>query len=584
MFGNILKIYDDHVIIENKSRIIDTNYLNLYVIFSDNEKKVVGEIVNIEVNIIDIILVGIIENDIFNSGLVRKPNLSGGCRVIYKSELELILGNQDLDDMSSFYIGKSLVYDGFNVTSKFNNFFSNHFAVIGNTGSGKSCTVARLLQNIFYRSSSNLPIGAHIALFDVYGEYNKAFSKLNNIDGMGFNNYSTKLDSTEGDIVNIPAYFLSVDDLALLLDVTSANQLPIIEKTLKLVYIFKNTDENVSNYKNDIIASCILDILTSGRTSTQIRDQVIAVLTRYNTETLNLETEISQPGYSRTIRQCLNIDQQGKMNSVQYVVDLLEQYKKLDLGTIKGIPNFVYSLDDIYYAMEFALISEGVLKSDKMYDLYNQLKVRLQQIINSDYKEYFKTGEFVSKGEYIRKLFKNDRNYQIINFNLNYIDERMAKKITKILSKMFFDFATSLDDRGTFPIHIILEEAHRYVQNDNDINILGYNIFDRITKEGRKYGVILGLITQRPSELSVTSLSQCSNFIVLRMFYPDDLNMIKSITSNITDGTFEKLKSFLPGNALVFGTSFKLPLLVKVDLPSQLPESTSVDISDKWYK
>ena len=584
MFGNILKIYDDHVIIENKSRIIDTNYLNLYVIFSDNEKKVVGEIVNIEVNIIDIILVGIIENDIFNSGLVRKPNLSGGCRVIYKSELELILGNQDLDDMSSFYIGKSLVYDGFNVTSKFNNFFSNHFAVIGNTGSGKSCTVARLLQNIFYRNSSYLPIGAHIALFDVYGEYNKAFSKLNNIDGMGFNNYSTKLDSTEGDIVNIPAYFLSVDDLALLLDVTSANQLPIIEKTLKLVYIFKNTDENVSNYKNDIIASCILDILTSGRTSTQIRDQVIAVLTRYNTENLNLETEISQPGYSRTIRQCLNIDQQGKMNSVQYVVDLLEQYKKLDLGTIKGIPNFVYSLDDIYYAMEFALISEGVLKSDKMYDLYNQLKVRLQQIINSDYKEYFKTGEFVSKGEYVRKLFKNDRNYQIVNFNLNYIDERMAKKITKILSKMFFDFATSLDDRGTFPIHIILEEAHRYVQNDNDINILGYNIFDRITKEGRKYGVILGLITQRPSELSVTSLSQCSNFIVLRMFYPDDLNMIKSITSNITDGTFEKLKSFLPGNALVFGTSFKLPLLVKVDLPSQLPESTSVDISDKWYK
>lgn len=584
MFGNILKIYDDHVIIENKSRIIDTNYLNLYVIFSDNEKKVVGEIVNIEVNIIDIILVGIIENDIFNSGLVRKPNLSGGCRVIYKSELELILGNQDLDDMSSFYIGKSLVYDGFNVTSKFNNFFSNHFAVIGNTGSGKSCTVARLLQNIFYRNSSNFPIGAHIALFDVYGEYNKAFSKLNNIDGMGFNNYSTKLDSTEGDIVNIPAYFLSVDDLALLLDVTSANQLPIIEKTLKLVYIFKNTDENVSNYKNDIIASCILDILTSGRTSTQIRDQVIAVLTRYNTENLNLDTEISQPGYSRTIRQCLNIDQQGKMNSVQYVVDLLEQYKKLDLGTIKGIPNFVYSLDDIYYAMEFALISEGVLKSDKMYDLYNQLKVRLQQIINSDYKEYFKTGEFVSKGEYVRKLFKNDRNNQIINFNLNYIDERMAKKITKILSKMFFDFATSLDDRGAFPIHIILEEAHRYVQNDNDINILGYNIFDRITKEGRKYGVILGLITQRPSELSVTSLSQCSNFIVLRMFYPDDLNMIKSITSNITDGTFEMLKSFLPGNALVFGTSFKLPLLVKVDLPSQLPESTSVDISDKWYK
>ena len=584
MFGSILKIYDDHVIIENKSNVIDTNYLNLHVIFNDNDKKVVGEIINIERDIIDILLIGIINDNVFTSGLVRKPNLSGGCRVIYKSELELLLGNQDLDNVDSFYIGKSLVYDGFSITSKFNNFFSNHFAVIGNTGSGKSCTVTRLLQNIFYKSSSNLPRGAHIALFDVYGEYNNAFKSLNNIDGMGFKNYSTKVDLTEGEIINIPAYFLSVDDLALLLDVNSPNQLPILEKTLKLVYIFKNTDESVSKYKNDIIASCLLDILTSGRTSTQIRDQVIAVLSRYNTPTLNLETEIAQPGYTRTIRQCLNIDQQGKMNSVQYVVDLLEKYKKLDLGTIKGIPNFVYSLDDIYYAMEFALISEGVLKSDKRYDLYNQLKVRLQQIINSDYKEYFKVGEFVSKGEYVRNLFKSNRNYQIINFNLNYIDERMAKKLTKILSKMFFDFATGLDNRGSFPIHIILEEAHRYVQNDNDINILGYNIFDRITKEGRKYGVILGMITQRPSELSVTSLSQCSNFVVLRMFYPDDLNMIKSITSNITDNTFEKLKSFLPGNALVFGTSFKLPLLVKVDLPNPMPESTSVNISDEWYK
>ena len=376
MFGSILKIYDDHVIIENKSNVIDTNYLNLHVIFNDNDKKVVGEIINIERDIIDILLIGVINDNVFTSGLVRKPNLSGGCRVIYKSELELLLGNQDLDNVDSFYIGKSLVYDGFSITSKFNNFFSNHFAVIGNTGSGKSCTVTRLLQNIFYKSSSNLPRGAHIALFDVYGEYNNAFKSLNNIDGMGFKNYSTKVDLTEGEIINIPAYFLSVDDLALLLDVNSPNQLPILEKTLKLVYIFKNTDENVSKYKNDIIASCLLDILTSGRTSTQIRDQVIAVLSRYNTPTLNLETEIAQPGYTRTIRQCLNIDQQGKMNSVQYVVDLLEKYKKLDLGTIKGIPNFVYSLDDIYYAMEFALISEGVLKSDKMYDLYNQLKVR----------------------------------------------------------------------------------------------------------------------------------------------------------------------------------------------------------------
>ena len=104
MFGSILKIYDDHVIIENKSNVIDTNYLNLHVIFNDNDKKVVGEIINIERDIIDILLIGVINDNVFTSGLVRKPNLSGGCRVIYKSELELLLGNQDLDNVDSFYI------------------------------------------------------------------------------------------------------------------------------------------------------------------------------------------------------------------------------------------------------------------------------------------------------------------------------------------------------------------------------------------------------------------------------------------------------------------------------------------------
>ena len=584
MFGEIIDIHNDIVILKNNTGNIDSNYLNIHVIFNDNNRKIVGEIQNINKETIKVLLIGELIDNVLTSGLIRKPNLNSGCRLIYKSEVESILGSQDLDNKNTFYIGKSLVYDNFNVTGNMNEFFSNHFAVIGNTGSGKSCSVTRLLQNIFYKNTLNMPKNAHIVLFDVYGEYNNAFNSLNNIDNMGFKNYSTDLENTTGELVNIPAYFLGLDDLALLLDVSSTKELPILEKTLKLVYIFKNTNESISKFKNDIIASCLIDILTSGKTSTQIRDQIIAVLSRYNTETLNLDTEISQPGYSRTIKQCLNIDQQGKMNSVQFVVDLLEQFKKLDLGSIEAVPDFVYTLDDIYYALEFALISEGVLKSDKMYDDYNQLKVRLQQLINSDYKNIFNVGEYVSKGEFVRKLFKGDRNYQIINFNLNKIDDRLAKKITKIYSKMFFEFVTNLDNRGSFPIHIILEEAHRYVQNDNDLNILGYNIFDRITKEGRKYGIILGLITQRPSELSITALSQCSNFIVLRMFYPDDLNIVKSITSNINDSVFEKIKSFLPGHGLAFGTSFKMPLLLRFDLPNPMPESTSVSISEEWYK
>jgi hypothetical protein len=68
------------------------------------------------------------------------------------------------------------------------------------------------------------------------------------------------------------------------------------------------------------------------------------------------------------------------------------------------------------------------------------------------------------------------------------------------------------------------------------------------------------------------------------MFYPDDLNIIRSITTNLNEDIYEKIKSFLPGNALVFGISFKLPLVVSLDLPNPMPESTSVNISNIWYK
>ena len=94
---------------------------------------------------------------------------------------------------------------------------------------------------------------------------------------------------------------------------------------------------------------------------------------------------------------------------------------------------------------------------------------------------------------------------------------------------------------------------------------------------------MLGLITQRPCELSTTCLSQCSNFITFKMFHPSDINIISSISSNVSDETIEKIKNLLPGIAIVFGSSFKVPLLVKLELPNPMPKSTSVDIVNKWY-
>lgn len=582
MFGKIIDIYDNYVIIENATHKLEVNYVNFHVVFPENDRSVVGEIVGMNENEIKVFLVGEIKNDRFSSGVLRKPNFNSKPRIVYKSEVEKFLGSQDIGSSDTLYVGKSLTYDGFNVCANLNDFFSNHFAILGNTGSGKSCGVSRILQNLFYHNDDKMPVNAHLVLFDVYGEYNSALSKINELPGMGYKYFTSDLKFGDGDVINIPAYFLEVDDLALLLNATSPTQLPILEKALQFVYIFKSEDQSMQLYKDNIIAKALLDVLSSGRSSTQIRDQIVAVLSRYNTPRINLNSQIVQPGYTRTLTQCLNIDNQGKMNNVQLVVDYLEKIQKFDISSVVIDRSVIYDLDDLYYALDFALISEGMLKSEKVYDEYNQLLTRLLQIINSDNKKFFDPGTHkISKDTFVKNLFDG---YQIINMNLNYIDERFAKTLTKIFTKIFFNFSTSLKERGSYPIHVILEEAHRYVQNDNDINVIGYNIFDRITKEGRKYGVILGLITQRPSELSTTALSQCSNFITFRMFHPNDLNIISNISSNVSMETINKLKNLTPGTAMIFGVSFKLPLIAKLELPDPMPQSTSVDIKNRWYE
>ena len=247
--------------------------------------------------------------------------------------------------------------------------------------------------------------------------------------------------------------------------------------------------------------------------------------------------------------------------------------------------SFKYNLHDLKDAFDFALISEGVLKSDKIYDETNILKVRLHSLVNSDDAEYFNYPVYISKGNYIRELItaSNGKKAQIINFNINYIDDRLAKTITKIYSKMLFDYSKESKTRGTLPFHIILEEAHRYVQNDNDVFLLGYNIFERITKEGRKYGVLLGFISQRPSELSETAISQCSNFMIFKMLHPKDIEYIKNMLPNVTNEIIKRLRILQPGNCVAFGSAFRIPVLIKMDMPDPAPSSSSCDISNNWF-
>ena len=586
MIGSIIEIIDNRVLIKlaidiNKQ----PNLVGLHVVFEDETKKIVAEIVNVSQTEMTAVIVGELLEKSFIPGATKRPSFKSNIRLVTLEELELMLGSQNIVAGQTNF-GTSNIYDGYRINVDLNDFFSNHFSVLGNSGSGKSCTVASILQKLMI-GNGHVPKNANFFFFDAFGEYNSAFSGLHAINPeFNYKYYTTNVKSATDEILRIPVWLLDVDDLALLLDADTPTQLPIIEKTLNLVPILTGQSDAVIKKKNDIIARAIQDILLSGNDSTKIRDQVTAVLTKFNTAELNLESQIIQPGYVRTLKQCLFVDKTGKMQEMELVVEFIRGYIVDEEEEVQVTDlNPFYSLADLEMAMDFALINEGILKSSKVFDYANILSVRLHTLVNGEYKEFFSYPRYITKEQFVESLLigNNGAKCQIVNFNINYVDDRMAKVITKIVSRMLFEIASNTVPRGSRAFHIVIEEAHRYVIKDKDVDLLGYNIFERITKEGRKYGIFLGLITQRPSELSDTCISQCTNFVILRTLHPKDLEYIKNMVPNISMEIVQQLKNLKPGNCIAFGNAFKVPISMYIDLPNPRPMSNNVDINTVWY-
>ncbi len=585
MLGKIISILGDTVRIKLEVNIYELdNLMGKNVIFEEPIVKIVGEIMEGDNTYLDINLIGEISNNKFIYGSSVKPAFKTLCRIITVEELDIIYQNDP--NTNSISMGNSVVYNNYRISLDVNAFFSNHFAILGNSGSGKSYSTSKILQSIFYEAKNSIPFRTNMFLFDAYGEYQPAFFNIGkNNPNLNYKVITTDLNSTEFPHLCLPFWLLSVDDIALLLNANDENQIPIIEKALKLVSYFTKAEEEVIDQKNDILARSILDIIFSGKNPSEIRNKLTSVLTQFKTKDINLEITLTKGGWSRTIRQCLFVEPSGKFADIEVVIQYLEEFTKNNFQLSLPDGTFMYGLKELSLALEFALISEGVLTSEKVFDYANALKIRLNTLINSDYAKFFDYPNFVTVEGYIKDLLmtSNGRKAQIINFNINYVDDRFAKNLVKIYSKLLFDYVAKLKDRGSIAFHILLEEAHRYVQDDIDIKLFGYNIFERIAKEGRKYGILLGMISQRPSELSETAISQCSNFLVFKMFHPNDIAFVTSILPNISSNLMNKLKTYHSGTCIAYGSAFRMPVVVNVDQPNPSPLSQNVDISKVWY-
>ena len=580
MLGKILTINKNSAIVSiNKANGAQiTDLINLHVVFEDQNKKILGEIDSIEQDTIKITFLGELTANDFIGGLIKKPSLDANIRIINPEELKILTGVEN----RSIRLGVSPLYNDFPLNVSIDELFSNHTAIFGNTGSGKTYGICRIIQNIFPKGQI-IPYKANLFIFDSYGEYINAFSRLQENNPF----YSFKVITTnmkkDYEKLNIPVCLLELEDVLNLLEATNFSQIAMVDTALTYVKMFARNDKEALDFKNHILAKAITSIMYTNQTSSKIRDQIFEILSETNTAELSLETEVPGIGFTRQFRNCFDIDSEGRFAERKIISDYIKSFIDEDRKWNYDSTGVSYSLHDLEVALNFTLYSERYLLNEAMYDSAMSLKVKLHDLATRNNSSFFTNEGYITLEEYIKRIQVNgNKKSQIVNFNLEDVDDRFARSIVKIFGRMFMKYTKGLKDRATFPIHMILEEAHRYVLEGDDKKLFGYNIFERIAKEGRKYGLLLDLITQRPTDLNENVISQCANFLIFKINHPADLEYIAKSVPNMSEDVVEKQKTLQSGTCVAFGRIFKIPMIVKMEKADPPPTSANCEIYNNW--
>ena len=528
-------------------------------------------------------LIGEIIDNKFYFGVSKMPLIFSEIHFISERDLmtmlevgmeEAVVGENGETRAILLPIGKSVIFSDYDVKINIDKFFGFHFAVFGNTGAGKSNTVARILQNIFAKDNYSAK-GAKFVIIDSNGEYNKAFSRLNEINPQISHSLMIADDNNDKKF-EIPVWALSADDWAILLHASEKTQIPVLKRAIDIAKIFYSNGENNNELKNHILASTLLGIINSSDTSPSKADKLKAIISHFGTNEIGMDTDIQ----GMTLRKGIEISY-GSMSNEEKVIKYLTAYLKADIiqETVMGMM-VPYSLDEFCQAVEFATLYVGSISSQRIQEYTATLLTRLQTIQEGIQGKILSKTQYISVDEYVDNMLGQN---QIVDVDISSLDDASAEVVTKVLAKLLLDYLKRRANKADMPINFLIEEAHRFVRNEMSYGAVGYNIFERIAKEGRKYGMLLGISSQRPSELSKTVVSQCSNFIIHRVQNPDDLQYISKMVPYINQNMIDRLTYLQTGHALVFGSAINLPTLTKFAQAEPRTDSDNAQISEKWY-
>lgn len=412
----------------------------------------------------------------------------------------------DVEEKSRFRFSKLVQDPTINVPVDGNKFFNKHIAIVGSTGSGKSHSLARILQeaikvkNEGYAGLNN----SHIVIFDIHSEYKTAFP-------------GDQSNLIEVDSLLLPYWLLSSEELEDLFiesnEEQSHNQIAILKKSIT---------ENKQKY---------------------FKDEKLKYKIHYDSPVFFDIKEIMQ-----AIRDKNEEMVQGSKGEKQGPL-----FGKLD--------NFITRLENKVNdkRLDF-LLGDGVRT------------ITPEEVIR----------QFIS--------YKKDNEANITIIDLSGVPFDILSITVSLISRILFDYAyiykkSHPQSMNETPLLIVYEEAHKYVPKagSTKFNASKFSI-ERIAKEGRKYGITAVIVSQRPSEISETIFSQCSNFIAMRLTNPEDQNYVRRLLPDTLGPLTESLPILQAGEALLIGDSLVMPSLVKIDQCTDAPSSNDIKYLEEWKK
>ncbi|MDR0604095.1 MAG: ATP-binding protein [Bacteroidales bacterium] len=547
------------------------------------------------------------KNRNFNMGIGIFPTIYSDVSIVTFEDIETILSTVHKDGKhidnqihKEIEIGRSKNLINYKISLNINKLFNIHTAVLGNSGSGKSNTIAHILQEV-YRKQDNHAVGAKTILFDVNGEYPRAFEKkhLNEQIQIKFYkpNTTTKSDIFYADFF-LPYYLLNLDEWLAFLMASERTQKPfwdrVLQESFKFYRIFQSTEKQgvYVNYFKWKTRNILNIIVSKADSDTAKITAAQGVILRFK----NIIAEIQSNSVLNTFLDEINNkcdisygNNDGHLSGC--LVDMkIDEEQAIAINEERLRTGEYFDYKFFKTAVDMVLLEEEAKGNTRIREFVSTMLSRLDYFLNNSDCDFMRncTITYSNSEDYLKKCFgitDNDFTDQLIVVDSSEVGSDVLELMTSVISRMIFDYRKKKqgDNRRKEPVHLILDEAHRYIKKDAEY-ILKENIFERIAREGRKFSLYLLISSQRPSELSSTVLSQCGNYIVHRIQNEIDMKYIYSVLPYFSDDYTTKIKQAVPGEALIFGNCVPMPLQVKVTRANPDPNSENCDISKEWFQ